>query len=99
MLRIFLTPKSKALQPKLSAARDRTNQDLLKPFSLETLQKTVKKVCGSDAGLKPNRYQQPEGVCGWKTKQIVTQDPWMLRILDMARQVADSRPLAGSTSM
>ena len=35
ILRIFLTPKSKELKPKLSKARDRTNEDLLKPFTLE----------------------------------------------------------------
>ena len=33
--RIFLTSKSKDLRPKLSQARDRTNEDLLKPFTLE----------------------------------------------------------------
>ncbi len=35
VLRIFLTPKSRELQPRLSEARDRTNEDLLKPFTLE----------------------------------------------------------------
>ena len=33
--RIFLTSKSKELKPKLSQARDQTNEDLLKPFTLE----------------------------------------------------------------
>ncbi|MBW2442642.1 MAG: MarR family transcriptional regulator [Deltaproteobacteria bacterium] len=35
VLRNFLTPKSKELKPKLSEARDQTNEDLLKNFSLE----------------------------------------------------------------
>jgi len=35
ILRIFLTPKSKELQPKLSEARDHANEDLLKAFTLE----------------------------------------------------------------
>ncbi len=35
ILRVFLTPKSKQLHPKLAQARDRTNEDLLKPFTLE----------------------------------------------------------------
>lgn len=35
VLRIFLTSKSRELQPMLSEARDRTNADLLKPFTLE----------------------------------------------------------------
>ena len=35
VLRNFLTPRSKELKPKLSEARDQTNKDLLKPFSLE----------------------------------------------------------------
>ena len=35
VLRIFLTPKSRELKPRLSEARDRTNEDLLKPFTLE----------------------------------------------------------------
>ena len=33
--RIFLTSKSKDLKPRLSEARDQTNKDLLRPFSLE----------------------------------------------------------------
>ena len=33
--RIFLTSKSKDLKPKLSQARDQTNEDLLKPFTME----------------------------------------------------------------
>ena len=35
VLRNYLTAKSKDLQPKLSEARDQTNDDLLKNFSLE----------------------------------------------------------------
>ena len=35
VLRNFLTPRSKELKPKLSEARDLTNEDLLKPFSFE----------------------------------------------------------------
>ena len=35
VLRNYLTPKSKDLKPKLSETRDQTNEDLLKPFSLE----------------------------------------------------------------
>ena len=33
--RIFLTSKSKDLRPRLSEARNQTNEDLLRPFSLE----------------------------------------------------------------
>ena len=33
--RIFLTQKSRDLKPKLSEARDRTNEDLLQSFTLE----------------------------------------------------------------
>lgn len=35
VLRIFLTPKSKDLKPRLSEARNQTNEDLLRPFTLE----------------------------------------------------------------
>jgi len=35
VLRIFLTQKSRDLKPKLSEARDQTNEDLLHPFTLE----------------------------------------------------------------
>ena len=35
VLRNFITPKCKELKPKLSEARDLTNEDLLKPFSFE----------------------------------------------------------------
>jgi DNA-binding MarR family transcriptional regulator len=33
--RIFLTSKSRELKPRLSEARNQTNEDLLKPFTLE----------------------------------------------------------------
>ena len=35
MLRISLTPKSKDLKPKLSAVRNKTNEEILARFSLE----------------------------------------------------------------
>ncbi|MGD8291852.1 MAG: MarR family transcriptional regulator [Desulfobacterales bacterium] len=35
VLRIFLTAKSKSLRSKLSQARNQTNEELLKPFTLE----------------------------------------------------------------
>jgi len=35
VLRIYLTPRSKELKPKLSETRDQTNENLLKPFSIE----------------------------------------------------------------
>ena len=35
VLRNYLTPKSKELKPKLSEARDQTNEDLLKTFAIE----------------------------------------------------------------
>ena len=35
VLRIFLTSKSKDLKPQLSEARNQTNEDLLRPFTLE----------------------------------------------------------------
>ena len=35
MLRISLTPKSKDLKPKLSAVRNKTNEELMDRFSLE----------------------------------------------------------------
>ena len=35
VLRNYLTPKSKELKPRLSEARDQTNEDLLKNFSIE----------------------------------------------------------------
>ncbi len=35
VLRIFMTSKSKSLQLRLSEARDQTNDELLRPFTLE----------------------------------------------------------------
>jgi len=35
VLQNYLTPKSKDLKPKLSEARDQTNEELLKTFSIE----------------------------------------------------------------
>ena len=35
VLRVFLTAKSKSLQLNLSEAREQTNEDLLRPFTLE----------------------------------------------------------------
>jgi DNA-binding NtrC family response regulator len=64
---------------------------LLKPFSFETLEATVKKVLGAvdnngqhRDGKQAVRYQPP-------VKALVTQDPALLDILKLAKSVATSR--------
>ncbi len=63
---------------------------LLKPFSLETLSATVQKVC--DANGYPERMtcRNSEIENNLKDKTIITQDPCMMDVLDLARRVADS---------
>jgi two-component system response regulator FlrC len=63
---------------------------LLKPFSLETLTATVQKVCGVHENPGRALDRKPEMTAGFKEKAIITQDPCMMDVLNLARHVADS---------
>ncbi len=64
---------------------------LLKPFSFETLVATVKKVLGSTDASGTVVQTKAAARVPPPTKTLVTQDPKMLDILDLARNVAASR--------
>ena len=64
---------------------------LLKPFSFETLETTVKKVLESqDVNGHAGSSRQNAKIQS-STKTLVTQDPKLLDILELARKVASSR--------
>jgi DNA-binding NtrC family response regulator len=63
---------------------------LLKPFSSETLESTVKRVC-SECDVRTTEQPVPVNQThATKRKEILTQDPILLKILDLARDVAPS---------
>jgi len=64
---------------------------LLKPFSFETLETTVKKVLESQDVNGNSRSSKPNAKIQSTTKTLVTQDPKLLEILELARNVASSR--------
>ncbi len=64
---------------------------LLKPFSFETLENTVKKVLKSTDGNANIRLSKQNSMTQSNVKTLVTQDPKLLDILKLARKVASSR--------
>ena len=64
---------------------------LLKPFSFETLENTVKKVLKSTDGNAIIRLSKQNSMTQSTVKTLVTQDPKLLDILKLARNVASSR--------
>jgi DNA-binding NtrC family response regulator len=64
---------------------------LLKPFSFETLEVTVKKVIGSTDGNGQTRLGGPNTKIQPVLKTLITQDPRLLEILKLAENVAASR--------
>jgi DNA-binding NtrC family response regulator len=64
---------------------------LLKPFSFETLENTVKKVLGNTDGNDDRQISNPNSRMQPAVKTLVTQDPTLLDILKLAENVAGSR--------
>jgi len=64
---------------------------LLKPFSFETLETTVKKVLESQDVNGHSGSSRQNAKIQSSTKTLVTQDPKLLDILELARNVACSR--------
>jgi DNA-binding NtrC family response regulator len=64
---------------------------LLKPFSFETLETTVKKVLGNNNGSDGRQISSANVKIQPTIKTLVTQDPKLLNILELAKNVATSR--------
>jgi len=64
---------------------------LLKPFSFETLETTVKKVLGNNNGSDGRQISSANLKIQPAVKTLVTQDPKLLNILELAKNVATSR--------
>ena len=64
---------------------------LLKPFSFETLETTVKKVLGNNNGSDGRQISSANLKIQPAVKTLVTQDAKLLNILELAKNVATSR--------
>ena len=64
---------------------------LLKPFSFETLETTVKKVLGNNNGSDGRQITSTNLKIQPAVKTLVTQDAKLLNILELAKNVATSR--------
>jgi len=64
---------------------------LLKPFSFETLETTVKKVLGNNNRSDDRQFSNTNLKIQPVIKTLVTQDPKLLDILELAKNVATSR--------
>ena len=64
---------------------------LLKPFSFETLETTVKKVLGNNQASDDRQISGTNIKIQPAIKTLVTQDPKLLEILELAKNVATSR--------
>ena len=79
-----------SINSAVAAMKAGASDYLLKPFSLETLTATVRKVCDLNAHPGRTVCQKPERAAGSKERSIITQDPFMMDALALARRVADS---------
>jgi DNA-binding NtrC family response regulator len=87
---IIMTARG-SVQNAVEAMQAGASDYILKPFSFEILEKTVKKAIGpmsADSTLKP---ESPEGRTSTVGKEIMTQDPVLEGILKQARNIAASQ--------
>jgi DNA-binding NtrC family response regulator len=75
----------------VEAMQEGATDYLLKPFSFETLENTVKKVLKSTDGNTNTKLSKQNSMAPSTVKTLVTQDPKLLDILKLARNVAASR--------
>ncbi len=61
---------------------------IIKPFSTEILEETIRKVCEKSNRSSMKTVQNPVIKKVVKNKKIITKDPMMLKILESARNVA-----------
>ena len=74
----------------VEAMKEGASDYILKPFSAETLEETVKKVAISSNGQAHDRSVVVYSNRNSETKRIITQDSALLRILNLAKNVAPS---------
>jgi DNA-binding NtrC family response regulator len=63
---------------------------ILKPFSFETLESAVKKVIGTAANKENKAALKPASAAGSTLKPIISEDPKVLELLNVAQNVATS---------
>jgi DNA-binding NtrC family response regulator len=71
----------------VEAMKEGASDYILKPFDSETLDAAVKKACANSKSKKPIEVYSKGNS---ETKKIITQDPKMIEILNLARNVASS---------
>lgn len=74
----------------VEAMKEGASDYIIKPFSTETLENTVKKVCKNATTQLRGKPQKSRPADTDETKRIITQDPCMLKILDLAEGIAPS---------
>jgi len=72
----------------VKAIQEGASDYLIKPFSFETLQTAVKKVIGNSNGNGRKSFSKNESRS--TTKPIITEDPHLLELLELAQNVAPS---------
>jgi len=74
----------------VEAMKEGASDYIIKPFSSETLEETVKKVCEKSNNRMHGETQKVRSKNSTEGKKIITQDKGMLKILDLAKNVAPS---------
>jgi len=78
----------------VEAMKEGASDYIIKPFSSETLEGTVKKVCEKSNNRVHGEMQKVRSRDSTEGKKIITQDKGMLKILDLAKNVAPSNSTA-----
>ncbi len=72
----------------VEAMKEGASDYIIKPFSTEILEETIRNVCEKSNTSKEKKIQKTIIKKGVENKEIITRDPKMLKILESARNVA-----------
>jgi len=64
---------------------------ILKPFSIDTLTATVKRAYKNTVSLEGHHHSASKEDCRFKEREIITTDPKMLQLLQLAKRIAPSK--------
>ncbi len=88
---VIMTTANGTIENAVEAMQCGASDFILKPFSPEALELVVKKVCKRSNGRRKARPGTGDLWKGEQPKQMVTQDPKLLKILKLAKDIAPSK--------
>jgi two-component system response regulator FlrC len=88
---VIMTTANGTIENAVEAIQRGASDYIMKPFSAEILEVAIKKVCKKSNGHEPARPGPQDPGVREGTKSMVTQDPKLLKILKLAKDIAPSK--------